>query len=658
MGDLNADLLKIDTHSDTCEFYELMSSFGFKPLIMQPTRVTSRSATIIDNIFVNDIEARSIGGNITTSIADHFPQFTFLNLFDKTKPSKRVQYGRSYKNFDQTVFDERLKSLNWQDKFEGRDVDYCTSSLIDSVNKILDDLAPIKKLTKKERNLLKRPWITEGILTSIRQRDKMNKLWMKEKDVYKKETIHKQYKLRRNLIITLLRRSKGDYYKTYFEDNKSNCKKTWEGIREIINVSKKSRINPCQIFYKNKEYTDKEGISESFNDFFVNIGNMIEDKIPDGKNKFTDYLNKRNINNLFLYPVDNVEIKSMISVLSTSKACGPNSIPNNILKTSSDIFMEPIKMLINKSFISGSFPNLLKLANVCPIYKKKDKTRCENYRPISLLSNLSKLFERSMHTRMYKFLDDSNSFYELQFGFRKKYSTNHALLSIIEGIRKTLDNTTFSCGVFIDLEKAFDTVNHTILLAKLDHYGLRGIVNSWFKSYLEGRQQHVTIDGVSSQYKNIMCGVPQGSILGPLLFLLYINDMHRAVKHSIIHHFADDTNLLYSNKNLKQLRKRINEDLKLIFNWLCANRLSLNVGKTEFIIFKPKRKSLKERITLKLNGVTLYESPKIKYLGLIMDDRLTWKFHIFELRKKLNKSVGMIYKMRNVCPQRVLLSQK
>ena len=146
------------------------------------------------------------------------------------------------------------------------------------------------------------------------------------------------------------------------------------------------------------------------------------------------------------------------------------------------------------------------------------------------------------------------------------------------------------------------------MLAKLDHYGVRGAVNSWFQSYFNGRQQKVTINGASSQYHTITCGLPQGSILGPLLFLLYINDMHAAVKHSVIHHFADDTNLLCSDKNPKQLTRRTNEELKFIFDCLCANRLLLNIWKTKFIIFKPKRKSLTERITLKLNGVTLYES--------------------------------------------------
>ena len=261
-----------------------------------------------------------------------------------------------------------------------------------------------------------------------------------------------------------------------------------------------------------------------------------------------------------------------------------------------------------------------------------------------------------MHTRIYDFLDNSDVFYDLQFGFRKKHSTNHALLSIMEEIRRKLDNKTFACGVFIDLEKAFDTVNHAILLRKLHHYGIRGDVNSWFSSYLSERKQNVSLNGVSSTFLNISFGVPQGSILGPLLFLIYINDMNCATNNSIVHHFADDTNLLYSHKDPKILQKQVNEDLKHIFTWLCANRLSLNVTKTEFIIFKPPKIALRSRITLKLNGKVLYESSKIKYLGLILDGRLTWKHHISELSKKLNRSIGVLYKLKKYCPESVLKS--
>ena len=231
-----------------------------------------------------------------------------------------------------------------------------------------------------------------------------------------------------------------------------------------------------------------------------------------------------------------------------------------------------------------------------------------------MLSNISKRYERAMHSRVYDFLEKYKLLYERQFGFRKKHSTNHVILSILEDIKNNLDINNFVCGVFIDLEKAFDTVNHDILIKKLDYYGIRGISNSWFKSYLSNRSQRVKFKDCTSENQKITCGVPQGSILGPLLFLIYINDMHTAIKNSSTFHFADDTYLKYSSTCENNLRKNMNEDLSFLFQWLCANRLSLNVAKTEFIIFKPARKNNKKRITLRLNGKTIFESKKLNIL--------------------------------------------
>ena len=214
----------------------------------------------------------------------------------------------------------------------------------------------------------------------------------------------------------------------------------------------------------------------------------------------------------------------------------------------------------------------------------------------------------------------------------------------------------FSCGVFIDLEKAFDTVNHHILLSKLHHYGIRGVANKWFSSYLSNRYQKVSLNGESSTTLPVSCGVPQGSILGPLLFLIYINDMNTAMQFSTVYHFADDTNLLYSCKCLKVLRKRMNKDLVLLYDWLCANRLSLNATKTEFIVFRPLRHRSTDRVTLKLHHTILFESSKIKYLGLILDNKLDWKSHISELSKKLSRALGLLYKIRDLCPLSVLRS--
>ena len=656
LGDFNVDLLKADVDIHTTNFVDLLYSNGFRPLILQPSRVTSGSATLIDNIYINDLEASSYGGNITSSISDHFPQFCTLNIFEKVSKTKNVKYGRSFKHFNQNEFETELKNINWEYLFTNKNCDEKFTTFFLAIERLLDEMAPVRQLTRKEINLLSRPWITNGILKSIKDRDFTHKTFLKEKDIKQKEDIFNNYKIKRNLIKILIRQSKRDYYIAFFEEHKSDTKKTWEGIRNIVNISKKNRVTPVQVKYKNNIYTDKTDIATSFNDFFVGIGNSVEAKIPPGAKQFTEFLGDSNENTIFLQPVDAEEVATMIASQKISKACGPNSIPSKILKTNSEFFIEPLKHIINLSFIEGSFPNLLKKAEVCPIYKNNDKTKCENYRPISLLSNLSKLFERAMHTRLYNFIDKTGQFYDKQFGFRKKYSTNHALLSIIEGIKNNLDKKTFVCGVFIDLEKAFDTVNHLILLKKMEHYGIRGVANQWFTSYLSSRLQKVKIDNICSTFLDITCGVPQGSILGPLLFLIYINDMRNAVKHSEIHHFADDTNLLCSDKDSIVLRQKMNEDLSLIFCWLCSNRLSLNVLKTEFIIFKPPKTSLPQRITLKLNGTTLYESNKIKYLGIIMDDRLTWKHHITELSKKISKSIGIIFKMKNLCPQRISVS--
>ena len=225
----------------------------------------------------------------------------------------------------------------------------------------------------------------------------------------------------------------------------------------------------------------------------------------------------------------------------------------------------PLKEIINLSFAIGIYPTKLKEAKVIPIFKNKgDSLLFSNYRPISLLSNLNKIFEKIVYKRLYSFLDRLNCIYEFQFGFRARHSTNHALLSLTEKVREGLDGGKFACGVFIDLQKAFDTVDHSILLRKLDHYGIKGIANDWFRSYLTDRSQYTSVNGFDSERRDMNYGVPQGSVLGPLLFLIYINDLHNAIKFSTVHHFADDTNLLITNVSIKKIQIQMNLDLNFL----------------------------------------------------------------------------------------------
>ena len=288
----------------------------------------------------------------------------------------------------------------------------------------------------------------------------------------------------------------------------------------------------------------------------------------------------------------------------------------------------------------------MKISKTIPIFKKGSRLLVSNYRPISLLSNLNKILEKIVHERIYNFLDEYQCIYSLQFGFRKKHSTNHALIDITETIRQALDNKKFACGIFVDLQKAVDTVNHDILIDKFEHYGIRGTANNWFASYQKNRSQFVSTLGFDSSTKPVTHGVPQGSVLGPLLFLIYINDLHSVIKTSKVYHFADDTNLLNISNSPKIMQKLVNADLKILYKWLLANKISLNWDKTEIIFFHKPGEIVPE-MKIKMNGHRIYPSNNIKYLGIYLDETLNCGFHCETLMKKLKRANSMLCKARH-----------
>ena len=439
----------------------------------------------------------------------------------KNKYPKQINASkRCYRNFNQERFKQDAANINWDETINNNlDVNSSISVLIKKYNEILDTHAPFKKLTKKELNRINKPWLTKGILSAIKNKDKLYKKFLKSKETDNKNMLFDKFKIYRNLISNLIRKSKKMHYTLYFNSNINNIKKTWQGIKEIISLKSSSKAQPYSINLNGKIITDAKTIADSFNDYFSNIANKLSNKIVPSTNSFQDYLDNPNENSFFLSPVTEGELKSCICSMKVDKSNGPNSIPTPILKLTCETIAKPLTNIINNSFQNGIFPDFFKIAQVIPIYKKGCKLDRSNYRPISLLSNISKLFEKLMHNRLSNFLKTSNIIYELQFGFRKKHSTVQTLIDITEKIRKALDENKIACGVFVDLQKAFDTVNTEILLSKLNYYGVRGIPLLWFKSYLSERKQFVNIQGEFSYTSKISSGVPQGSILGPLLFL-------------------------------------------------------------------------------------------------------------------------------------------
>ena len=282
---------------------------------------------------------------------------------------------------------------------------------------------------------------------------------------------------------------------------------------------------------------------------------------------------------------------------------------------------------------------------------------CINYRPISLVSIYSKIFEKLIYSRMYYFLNKNNLIYGKQFGFRAKHSVNHALISTTELVKDKLECGNFLAGIFIDLEKAFDTVNHEILIDKLAYYGFRGVAQNLIKSFLTNRKQYVSVNGFDSDNLDVVCGVPQGSTLGPLLFLIDINDLRFSLKSSVANHFADDTCITHQSKKLKTLETELNHDLKLCTEWLNANRLSLNIDKTKLLLFHSKKKCFDYNdITIKLNKFKLNPSDNVKYLGIFLDKNLSWDYQIIQLSKKLSRANGVFFKLRKYIPKETLTS--
>jgi hypothetical protein len=468
---------------------------------------------------------------------------------------------------------------------------------------------------------------------------------MKESD--RKTTLRGEYKHIRNRIVESIKRSKQDFFSEYFTSNNRNLRKIWQGINDIINVKSRSLVTPTSITSNGNIITDPTLISNEFVEHYTSVADKIlDERTFNGDGNFKRFLHHPTPNSLVMHPCDVPEVCAIINKFNIHKGTGPNSIPPLFLQHMLSELAEPLTTIANICFSTGIHPDKLKIAKIIPIYKKGSKLLTCNYRPISLLSNINKLFEKLVFSRLFSFLDSHNTFYKHQYGFRPKYSTNHTLINITDSIRDALDKDCFACGVFVDFQKAFDTVNHSILLEKLSHYGIRGIPLEWCRSYLSNRKQFVSILGFDSKQLQIKHGVPQGSVLGPLLFLIYINDLHKSIVHSTTYKFADDTNLLLIDNNIKSLESKVNNDLKGLFKWLLANKISLNTSKTELIIF---RKPSVNRPPLKivLNGTRIYPSTNIKYLGVHLDEFLNGDAHCSQLERKLNRAKGMIAKSRH-----------
>ena len=605
-----------------------------------PTRVTNTSATIIDHFWSNDSNyLRS--GILFNNISDHFPIFSSFSFTRNKTPelSTKQIVKRFFKNTNLDNFLCDLTKFSW-DTHDNLGVDESFDLYIKNFLCLYDKHFPVKYITIKEKHEDK-PYITNAIKRSIKERNRLQKLYAKWPITYEK-----QFKRYRNTLTSLIRTAKSNHIKSKIKEISGNKKKVWDIVNGLMGKEKNKL--PEKITFHDRSISNSKEIAESFNHYFSNVANNLARNIQSSPVHFSKYL----AFSFFLRPTTAQEIELVIKNLKKTSP-GHVQIDVTVIKHCSNVISGFLEYSINRSFQEGIFPNHLKIARITPIFKKGDKFSYKNYRPVSILSCFSKLFEKIMAPRLLNYLNNNSLLSDYQFGFRPNYGTQLAVQQLCQQMYDAIDDKQFLVTVFCDLSKAFDTISHPLLLEKLQYFGIRGSALRWFDSYLSNRKQYTMFNKVSSTYTNVTMVVPQGSVLGPILFLMFINDITRCSNRLNFLLYADDTNIFIKGSNIKEIEAILNTELNYVSEWMRSNKLSLNASKTHFMI-SHSLMTRKPSINLKIDKNNISQVNEIRFLGTIIDNSLKWKAHIEDVKIRISRITGLLYQIRDYLPPDII----
>lgn len=472
MGDFNLDFFRYKHHVPTQEFVDSLFSHAFFSLISKPTRLTSYSATLIDNIFTNNLSQNVLNGIVLNDLSDHLLVFAYFASETLTRKKEKKILTRVINATSLEKFNETLSKTNWSLLILGDDPNKAYNDFISEYCKIYEACFPLKVIKGKQMNKSYSPWLSRGLLKSINEKNRLYKKFVRSPTT----SCELKYKTYKNKLNHLIRIAKRIYYDSKLEDAKNDLRTTWKLLNEVINKSKNYPSPPSSFKSDGKTITDPMDIADRFCKYFTNIGPNLASAIPsENSATFRSFLGSRDYPPIILKPTDIRELQNICSMFSPRKAPGYDNISMRVIQHSFHLISTPLVNIINLSLSKGIFPDKLKIGKVIPIYKTEDPSLFVNYRPISLLPNFSKFFEKVMYNRLVDFAETNEIFYLRQFGFRKNHSTSHALIHLLNKISSAIDRHETTVGIFLDLSKAFDTLNHEILFSKLEHYGIRDV---------------------------------------------------------------------------------------------------------------------------------------------------------------------------------------
>jgi len=658
-GDFNLNLHSA-SNSHVRNFENCFITNGFAPAISVWTHQQPHcSRTCIDNILSNSFDNITCSYTINEPISHHLPLICLTDLSSSNidpVPTTLHRYDFCIANVLELQRHTSVLVTNNHD----------LETFIDKFSDIVDDTCKEEVSSSSKKNTLINPWITPGLIISIKTKDRLYKKW--KKSCYRKNpkgdhNLYLHYKNYRGRLKYSIKMAKAKYYTGKFNDVEGNPKATWKLINNLRGLHK-SDLKPSFII-DGKVVLEHRVIANSFNNYFVSIAEKLNSELDPSEGiaispipDFTSYFSKTCRNSIHLPDCDAKEVEDIIKAFASGKA---SDIPVLALKSTSSIISPSLSHHFNTLMQQGHFPEKLKTGRISPIYKNKgSKQHFDNYRPISTLPIFGKIFEKLIYSRLYNFLMNNNLMYSKQFGFRKGHSTSHALNYSINHLTSSLADKKHVIGIFIDLSKAFDTISHDKLLHKLSNYGIRGNAHDLLNSYLTGRSQYTKFLNESSDKTLVKFGVPQGSVLGPLLFLIYVNDIINCSLDGEFVLYADDTNIFVVGSTREEVFSKANLIIQRVHDYMKSNLLHINLSKCLFMYFKPdlysrstclRTQPFSQTLHLKLNGVKLKQVSSTKFLGVTIDENLTWEQHMDTLVRKLASAHGALYRIKDYIPK-------
>lgn len=634
-GDWNIDFLNKE-NKDVEHLRNVFQSFNITELVKEPTRITHCTKSLLDNVVTNLKLNNIICKSFFNGISDHDAQL--ITVKNCTMQNTNILNKRVISRSNTLKFYEILDQIDWSflDSISG--VNEKFESFFNVLNSSFLRSFPLE-MQKGKRNNKNRFQISaelkkfadKNVDIAILLRDSGDP-WLKALLKTRKKIFSKRLLEEKRAIIS------GEIL------NSSNRQKTvWNVVRRETRET--TLRNITSLVHKGSLVESHLEIANLFSNLFSflpSVTNSSPLSVPVGSSVNTHQLIPP-VTSLFFSPVTSVEIEQIIMSLKSSNSTGVDEISSTLLKQIYKTILNPLTSLFNISISSGIYPDVYKTSKLIPIFKKGDRSEVNNYRPVSLLCTISKVLERVVNNRLLHHLNNHNIIVPNQYGFRKNRSTTEAIKHFIKEIIHQLENRQPAVGLFCDLSKAFDRVDHGILLRKLENCGVRGVPLSWFESYLSDRRQFVEWSNTQSDFTRTECGVPQGSILGPLLFLIYINDIVRSLPLANITLFADDTSLLFGGPQ-DNLENRVSGSLCALQRWLLNNNLMLNHDKTVYMQFLTRNKCPLE---INFDEFAIKECSTTNFLGLTVDNKLSWSIHISKLCGKLSR---VIYALRTLYP--------